>query len=318
MDKSLQVVLLGIPALDIVAHFSEFPGPDEHRPLHELHTIPGGPACNIATLLARLGAEVTLLGKVGQDIFGDEIISALEAEGINLPDFRADGIKTTTVLELIEKDKDGGEKSKRSFSHFAAAELSAKAITDLSQKPIDILFLDGIVALGERAFKEAIKAADKILAEQDPLVACDPNLRVGDELPAWMRERINELLKYCQFIVLNKREASLLTGVENYQKAANELFSANPNLQLLAITLGAQGAFLQRKHENKTYKRLKVPAREVAVADSSGAGDTFTASLLFDWLQKLDLKKAAQLATSRAAQVVKRPGAWSALPKDFS
>ncbi len=239
-SQQKKIAVLGVPAVDVVLQFSRFPGPGEHQSLTGLETTPGGPACNIATALARLGARVHIYGKVGRDIYGGKIIEDMEEEGIKLTDPLDPEIDTTTtVFNLVEQTAEGKEKSQRSFSRFGAGDPSEIGESiDASTGDFDLIFLDGIAAMAKRTFQGVMDLADNLAGKEgkkrpakSSMLACNPNLRIGEELPPVIESRMAEIFSRCQLLVMNEKEAYLLSGISGADLESDSNLESDSDLE---------------------------------------------------------------------------------------
>lgn len=317
-QKVPKIVVIGVPALDQVAHIPFFPEEGGHVSGSDMMVVPGGPACNIATAIQRLGGAAQLLGKVGDDYFGEVVINSLRKEGVKVsntmvvPDHF-----TVIVLVLIEKD---GQGEQRSFSfnllqHGDKGSLMEEEIDQIVDPGLRGIFLDGILAFFQSFTDASIKLVKQLQEKANhPLVACDPNLRIpGQKLPPDLRRRVDSLLQVSHIILLNRFEAKVLTGCHDPMDASYQLLHKYDKAHTVVVKLGGEGAHFRQKTREEDLI-INLPAYSVDFVDASGAGDAFGSAFLLATLEGSSLEEAGRLATAAGALATTEKGAWIAMP----
>lgn len=270
-----RVLVVGSVNLDIVATASALPRPGETVIGATLQRHPGGKGANQALALARLGADVRLWARTGDDAFADEALALLEAEGVDL----ADVVRlpdATTGVALIGVDGSGENQilvASGANTRASPADLPARidgALLCQLECPL------GVVA-------EAVRRAQGFVAL---------NLAPFAPLP-------RDCLERADLVVVNQIEAEALGP------RAARVGGA------LAVTLGAQGAQLFRQGALVAEAR---PPR-VEPVDATGAGDVFTAALVVALLEGRSDAEALRFACAAAALSTTRPGAQPACPR---
>jgi fructokinase len=235
---------------------------------------PGGAPANVAVAAARLEEEAAFAGSVGKDLFGDFILRALEAEGVDTSSVRRCEPPTRTSLAFVEISEDGD----RSFT-FYRSDPAADELLGAEDVSEDLLsgasFVNfGSILLIKDPGRSAIHKAAKLAREMDIPTAFDVNFREhlwpGVETA---RETVDPLFDLSTVVKLSDDELSLLLGVEGVEEAAERLIGRGVSLVL--ISLGAEGAFYATREFGGS-----VPAFEVEVVDATGAGDAFFAAAL--------------------------------------
>ncbi len=279
----------------------------------------GGSPANVAVGAARLGARSALVGCVGRDEFGDFLRQSLGAEGVDVTHLRqTDEGKTGLVFVSLTENGD------RSFSFYRtrAAELF------LGARDVDEAFLGSARAVhcGTNSLLwpdaqaavlrmvEAMRAAGKI-------ICCDPNLRLHLWAePAELRAVLGRILPLCSVVKLSEEEIGFVTGT-------SEVPSALRHLQALGVVLPV----VTRAEKGAAFlwdgQVVEVSAPPARVVDTTGAGDGFTAALLFG-LTRLyadhaallrasaeDLRELARFASVVGSRVTEGLGAVANLPR---
>ncbi len=235
---------------------------------------PGGAPANVAVAAARLGEEATFAGSVGKDLFGDFILRALEAEGVDTSAVRRCEPPTRTSLAFVEISEDGD----RSFT-FYRSDPAADELLGAEDVSEDLLsgasFVNfGSILLIKDPGRSAIHKAAKLARDLSIPTAFDVNFREhlwpGVEAA---RETVDPLFDLSTIVKLSDDELSPLLGVEGVEEAAERLIGRG--VPLVLVSLGAEGAFYASREFGGS-----VPAFEVEVVDATGAGDAFFAAAL--------------------------------------
>jgi fructokinase len=273
---------------------------------------PGGAPANVAVAASRLGAEAAFVGSVGQDLFGDFILRALESEGVDTSGVGRQPQPTRTSLAFVEIEKSGD----RAFTFYrsspAADELLAPE--DVTEKLVSgASFVNfGSIPLIREPVRSATHRIVDLADELDIPVAFDVNLRehLWESTEA-AREAIDPLFDRSRIVKLSGDEISPLLGTESAEEAAEMLLSRDAALVL--VSLGPDGAFYASKEFTGS-----VPAFEVEAVDATGAGDAFLAAVLVHLSGEAWNEKAVREATMRGsaagALACTGYGAMGALP----
>ena len=294
MTASIAVV--GSLNMDLVIRSPRIPRPGETILGGELHTVPGGKGANQAVAAARLGARVSMIGRVGQDAFAAPLLENLVADGIDHAFVLQDG-GTATGVALIVVD-DNGENS-IVVSSGANMRLSP---TDVESAEPAIAAADLLVLQLEVPLESVIRSAELARAHGVKVVLNPAPARL---LPA-------ELLSMIDILVPNESEAALLTGLPaGTQAEAAEAVEAllGSGVGTVILTLGARGALPARKGEMRV-----VPAFEVEPVDTTAAGDAFVAGLSVALAEGRRLYEAVRWGNAAGGLAATKLGAQTSLP----
>jgi sugar/nucleoside kinase (ribokinase family) len=258
-----------------------------------LHT--GGCAVNTATGLARLGLPVEVIGKVGDDPFGDFLLDRLGERGIGTRSVSRDPeLGTSATMVMVDRD---GE---RRFVHYMGANASLKlADVDLDlTDSASILHVAGALVLpgidGEPAAKLLKRArAAGVTTSLDT---------VWDDTGRWM-DRLGPCLAHVDYFVPSLAEAQALTGLHEPEAVAGALLDRG--VKTVGLKMGAQGCLVM----TRGGESLRVPAFEVESIDATGAGDAFAAGFIAGVWKGWSLREAAHLANAVGALCVTGLGA---------
>jgi ribokinase len=282
-----RVVVVGSINMDLVTLAPRFAGPGETLLGERFLTLQGGKGANQAVAAARLGAEVTMVGAVGDDAFGDQLREGLQREGIALDHLhRIDDCGSGTASITVA----GGEN-----------QIVIVPAANARLTPAHV----------ERA-SHAIARADAVLVQlESPLETVEATLRLGQRLgvpvilnPAPAQPLPLDWLKLARFVTPNQHELAILLGADPNEDF-RELMRRTPCP--VVLTRGAEGAWYRDSGEPQSQGGFNVD-----VVDSTGAGDTFNAALAV--FLKEDLGSAVRKACAAGALSVTQLGARDGMP----
>ena len=235
---------------------------------------PGGAPANVAVAAARLGSEAAFIGSVGEDLFGDFILRALEAEGVVTSSVSRQSPPTRTSLAFVEVSEDGD----RSFTFYRSDPAADELLSpeDVSREALSgTAFVNfGSIPLIKDPARSAIHEAARLAENFDVPVAFDVNFRehLWENVEA-AREAVDPLLDLSTVVKMGDDELPPLLGTQDPEEAARMLLDRGASLVL--ISLGPKGAFYATEDFAGS-----VPAFEVEAVDATGAGDAFLAAAL--------------------------------------
>lgn len=295
-----KVTVVGSLNIDLVYHASRRPDKGETLIGDAFNIFTGGKGFNQATAAARLGAEVTLVGSIGADPFGEILLAAIENEHIDsrFVTKRTD-IGTGVATIVIEPDGDN------------SIIVVPRANMALTTKDID-------------AAADCIAGADVLLLQlETPIAASEHAAAIAKQHgttvvlnPAPAQPLPDSLLKYVDILTPNQSETELLSGmkVSSYEEAhraaevlrARMVATANT---AVVLTLGAQGALILTETTSE-----HVSALPVKPVDTTGAGDAFCGALATALASDETLRPAVEFANSAGAAAVTVIGATPSMP----
>lgn len=264
----------------------------------------GGGGANVAVALYKLGFNITIISKLGKDMFGDFIRKYFEDMGINTKYLYCGNYSTGLTVGLIFPD---GEKRWIAVRGDAAdLHIKEKEINEIEL--LDFLYISGVtVAEGKESRETAIKLAKRV-SENGGKVFLDPNLR----LPEWkvsqeIKDAFERIFKYVNVFIPNQKELQLLGEDEDIKKSASKIL--RKGVQEIWVKRGSQGCsyFTKEKH-------FQLSANEIEVIDTSGAGDAFDAAIIYSILSGFAPEKCGEFAISFTETTVQKIGTTKALP----
>ncbi|MBC8264092.1 MAG: ribokinase [Anaerolineales bacterium] len=290
------IAVVGSLNMDLVIRTPRFPSPGETIIGSAFHTIPGGKGANQAVAAARLGAQVTMVGRVGDDAFGGQQLSNLTQLGIDVSHVRRDA-EAATGVALIALDE-GGQNSiilaPGANMRFTSADVEAA--------------------------EQAIASAEVLLLQLEiPLDVVEHVIGMARARglttilnPAPARSLPPALLSQVDYLIPNESETTLLTGIEvdsmeTARQAAAELRASGVGTVIL--TLGGRGALILDGQQ-----ALHIHGYQVEVVDTTAAGDAFVGGFAVALAEGRDLRGAVRFANGAGALTVTRLGAQPSLP----
>jgi len=274
---------------------------------------PGGAPANVAVAASRLGSGAAFVGSVGEDLFGDFILRALESEGVETGGVSRQSAPTRTSLAFVEIGPDGDREFTFYRSSPAADELlSTEDVTEDLLVGASFVNFGSIPLIREPA-RSATHRIAELAREHDVPVAFDVNFRehLWESREA-AREVVGPLLDLSTIVKLGDDELEPLLGTHDAEEAAQGLLDRGVPLAL--ISKGPEGAFYATREF-----RGGVPAFDIGEAvDATGAGDAFLAATLVHLSDGPFTEERVREATLRGcaagALACTAYGAMSALP----
>lgn len=298
MNKT-KIVVVGSSNTDMTIRLAHLPVPGETEIGGDFGMAAGGKGANQAVGAARAGGSVTLVARVGNDMFGNNAIAGFTMDTINV-DFVVEDPKAKSGVALIFVGKKSGENSiavasgANALLSPADVKRAAKAIREAN---ILIMQLETPLATVEAAAELAVKAGVRVILNPAPAPA--------RPLPA-------KLLRQLSIITPNETEAEKLTGIKvtttaDAAKAADWLLAKG--VGSVIITLGSRGSFVATGEGKKL-----VPSYKVKPLDTTGAGDIYNGVLAVALGEGQSLLEAARFANAAGAISITRLGAQPSAP----
>ena len=300
MKKTPKILVVGSINMDMICTAVHLPSNGETLSGMSFSTAAGGKGANQAVAAARLGADVTLVGNVGNDAFGKELLDRLASEGIDISHVRtADGVSTGVADIQVEIREDGAEN--RILVIGGANENICED---------DVAFLkEGISEYDMLILQNEIPTEINLLVAK---YAHDKNIPVMLN-PAPSKKLPWELYSYCDYIAPNEHEAKDMTGYdpksqEQQSKAIGALLDTGAKHVL--ITLGADGCVYSDGVETILSPSVSLGK----VVDPTAAGDSFIGAFSYAISSGKDARSALMFANYTAGITVCRMGAQPSLP----
>lgn len=294
---------------------------EQGNPIFERN--PGGGPANLACAAAKLGAGVSLLTKVGDDVFGRALRDTLLHNGVDASHM-VFSQEHPTSLAFVHLD----EKGDRSFSFYrkggADTTLRAEEIPESALKEGRYFFLSSVMMSEGTSRETSFILLDRAKALGKTIVF-DPNLRLNLwDSPEEARSCILNALAKADLVKLSEEELGFLEedrqGRElDVERSAASLMERFPSIQLLLATLGPKGCYARTRE----YAFFDQGFPGVKTVDTTAAGDSFTGGFLSrlaasskpaaEFTQK-EMEQAVRFANAVGSLTTTKKGSISALP----
>ncbi|MBQ6947361.1 MAG: ribokinase [Clostridia bacterium] len=296
MNYQPKILVVGSFVMDLIVGTERFPAAGETVLGTFFHTATGGKGANQAVQAARLGAAVTMVGKVGQDDFGRQLIAAAAEAGVDTSHVLTSTTAPSAIGNIQIETKDGKTNNRICVVPGANMELT----------PADIDFL-----------KEEIGAFDMVILQLE--IPMDVNVAVAKYaaakgVPVMLNTAPfaplpDELIPLLSYVSPNEHEARLMSGVEvvDEQSARKAIAKITAmGIDHVIITLGSRGAML----DGDFYPAVS----GVTAVDPTAAGDSFVAAFCTALCGGKAPADAMAFANKTAAITVTKMGAMPSLP----
>ena len=311
MQSRFDVVALG----ELLVDFTENGVSDQGNTLFEAN--PGGAPCNVLAMLRKLDKTTAFIGKVGSDMFGNQLRAVAEQAGICVDALVTDPAVRTTLAFV--KTLPGGDRDFSFYRNPGADMMLTEAELPGGMISAARIFHFGTLSLTHEPVRSATQKAVALAKEGGAVISFDPNLRP----PLWdsldeAKEQIAWGLSRCDVLKIADNEIEFMTGETDFDAGAAALQKKYPNIKLLNVTAGAEGSYAYYGGIHTFQPAFKLGG----TIETTGAGDTFCACVLdfvlehgLEGLGKDDLDRMLRFANAAAYLVTTQKGAIRSMPE---
>jgi len=290
------ITVVGSLNMDLVTRVKVMPRVGETLIGKDYKQIPGGKGANQADAIAKLGSKVYMIGRVGDDGFGSDLIQSLNSDGVDVSYIKRDKNAPTGIALIMVEDH--GDNS---------IVVIPGANFELTPKDID----DSL---------HAIEEADIVVTQLEiPIDTVRYTLKKAKELckytvlnPAPAAKLDDELIKNVDLLTPNETELEILSGMKIETEEdilAGARILIDKGVKELIVTLGDKGALYVNEEVSNFYEAYRVNP-----VDTTAAGDSFTAGIAVALSEGKSMDKAIKFASKVGALTVTKEGAQSSLP----
>ncbi len=304
--KRPKILVVGSFNMDLIGIAPRIPEMGETLMGSELRTAPGGKGSNQAMQCALLGAEVTMIGSVGQDAFGAALLNVHKMAGVDISHVHISDTKATGAALIEVEQGNEGAGNRILVLPGANLELSPRDLSFLEKeiKDYDMVLLQLEISMETNEYVAGLAHKNRVPVMLNPAPAV---------------ELSPEFLSHVTYLSPNETEAAALTGlpVPKGEKGVdiNGLMQITDRLRAMGagsvlVTLGDKGSILDG--EKELIRKVAIPMEHVV--DPTAAGDSFVASFCTALSAGMGENEAMDFATYAAALTVCREGALPSLP----
>ena len=290
--------------IDFISSVKSMPKAGETIVGDDFVVTPGGKGANQAVACSRLGLKTSMIGRVGNDTFADQLLSNLNDEKINTDGITKDKTTHTGIATIILDETGQNSIIQTPGANYLCGD------DELNYLKSKILEFDLLVLQSEIPINVSLNAA-KIAKDAEKLVIWDP--APANKIP-------DEAYEYIDYFIPNQTEAQTLSGhddVLNEKQAmeASKIF-LDKGVKSVIITMAEQGAFGYNGTESYF---IDIP-EDIKVIDSVAAGDAFSGGLSLGISEDLEFKKLIIYGGLSGCIAVQKPGATDSMPtiKEFN
>jgi len=290
-----KICVIGSLNMDLVVNVDEMPKKGQTLIGENFKEVPGGKGANQAVAIAKLGGDVSMIGKVGNDGFGQTLINALKADNVKTDYIQIENCSSGVAMITVDKNAEN--------SIVVAPGANFRVLREDIDKCIDSIKQSDIVVVQLETPLDTIKYALQESKQLDKYTILNP-------APAVKLEE--DIIKNVDLLTPNETELEILSGVkieneEDIIKAAQVMIQKG--VKQLIVTLGSKGSLYIDKDNVKFKESYKVVA-----IDTTAAGDSYTGALSVALSQDKDIQEAMDFASKVGALCVMKEGAQTSLP----
>jgi ribokinase len=286
-----KILVVGSINMDLVVRVPHSPMPGETVLGGDFETFPGGKGANQAVAAARMGGEVTMVGRVGQDNFGDTLIHGLVENNVKTNQVIKDP-ESPTGIAMIAVAANG----ENSIVVASGANLKV-SIEDVENARPQMRSADLLLLQLECPLETVTAAVDLAHAYDIPVVL--------NPAPAQPLSKV--LLSKINYLTPNESELAQLSGEDDLEKGIEKL--RGWGVRNLIITMGARGARVITAAIDE-----HLSAHEITAVDTTAAGDAFNGALGVALAEGKTLLKSVRYGMAAGALAATRRGAQPSLP----
>jgi len=287
------ILVVGSINMDVVLEVPHIPAVGETVLSKAQSLVGGGKGANQAITAARLGAKVSMIGRVGADTYGQQLLESLKSSGVNVQGVEVDGQAPSGVAYICVSPD--GENS--------------IVVNSGANGRVDVAQIDG--------HKELFDQVDYCLLQMEiPLETVEYVLKLcrakGVKAilnPAPAHQVAPELLEGLYILAPNESELKVLCGTSGRELEKMAWNLREQGVENVIVTLGGEGCLAVLGNKAEYY-----PAQKFPVVDTTGAGDSFVGGLTVGLAEGMDFPTAIRFASFVAGLTVSKAGAQTSFP----
>ena len=289
------ICVIGSLNMDLVVKVDTMPKGGQTLIGSNFKEVPGGKGANQAVAMARLGGNVSMIGKVGNDGFGQTLLNALKTDNVNTDYIGIEEGPTGVALITVDKNAENSIVVAPGANFKVAVEDIDNNIESINNSDIVVVQLETPLETIKYGLKKAKEAGKYTILNPAPAVVLE-----------------DEIIKNVDLLTPNETELEILSGVEintedDIKRAAQIMI--DKGVKELIVTLGSKGSLYINKERSMFKSAYKVQA-----VDTTAAGDSYTGALAVALSNDKTIEEAMDFASKVGALSVMKEGAQSSLP----
>ena len=290
-----KICVIGSLNMDLVVNVESMPKKGQTLIGSDFKEVPGGKGANQAVAMARLGGDITMIGKVGKDGFGETLINQLKKDNINTDYVNREDCSSGVAMITVDKNAENSIVVAPGANFRVLEEDIDKCINAINKSDIVVLQLETPINTIKYALEKSKELGKYTILNPAPAVKLE-----------------DDIIKNVDLLTPNETELEILSGVkieseEDIEKAANVMIEKG--VKQLIVTLGSKGSLYIDKDNTKFKKSYKVKA-----IDTTAAGDSYSGALAVAFAKDKEIDEAMDFASKVGALAVTKEGAQSSLP----
>ncbi|MBZ9570571.1 carbohydrate kinase family protein [Methanobrevibacter sp. TMH8] len=292
MSEKSDLLVIGHTAIDYIMTVEEFPNPNSSTPINTLKVFHGGAGANVAMVAANLGLKTSIISAIGKKFINSDYHNQMNKVKINTDSMIiSEDEDTPTAFGMTNNNKD-----QIFYFYWGAGKEFAKSEPPKST----IQSCEAVhLATGDPVFNQRSSVVAK---ENERIVSFDP----GQDLNMYDGEKLKKVIKNCTILFGNHHEIERMEKLLNFD--INELREFGPDI--IVKTCGKDGSTIYTEKE-----KIKVDSIYRPAIDPTGAGDSYRAGFLHNYINGKDLEDCAKFASAVSSFIVEKQGCQTNIPK---
>ncbi|WP_304125353.1 carbohydrate kinase family protein [Methanosphaera cuniculi] len=290
--SEIDLLVIGHTCFDYIMQVKEFSKVNTSALVTNLEQLHGGAAGNVAVIASKMGLDIDLISCVGKNFIGSKYESQLIDDGVNIANMIVDDNLNTPTAFVLTNPED----QQMFYFYWGAAEkYSTTPINEAAILDAEAMH----IATGDPEYN--IKCA-KFAYSNDKLVSFDP----GQDLTLYTTENLHDMLQNCNILFGNEHEIDYICDL--LEMNIDEILEYGPGI--IVKSLGSNGSEIYQEREDPIH----IDALTVKAEDPTGAGDSYRAAFLSQYLRGNDVKMCGEFASTVASYIVQAQGTQTNIP----
>jgi len=299
LQESNKILALGDLIVDIVLYVHNYPKKGKESLINFMDVRGGGSSTNFAIAIHKIGYQATVIGKIGNDVYGKILIKKLQNEGISTNKIIIDKAFNTSIVVAIVNGK--GERTMLSYRS-ADIQLKPDEVLEEINKAYRHMHFTGYGLMFNPEKTACIKAL-KFAKKNGLTISFDASPMISKIDSCTLKE----VFKNIDILFANEIEIKSIVGNKGIIEGIKKLIKKY--MSIVVVKMGKKGALIV--NEDKVFK---VKAPSIQVIDKVGAGDIFDACFIGSWLKGFRIELCGVYGVAASALKIQQKGSWESFP----